>query len=98
MKIIRSGYGSPLKYKSKFRIKQGIIEKFYILPLHLSENFVTLFPFCGKRKRKSEHKKFWKRIGGCRGKGKNLFQKVFPFPRRQGAALEQCRYSNQERI
>ena len=46
----------------------------------ISKLMSRFFFFCGNAKRKSEHKKFWKRKGGCRGKGKNLLQKVFPFP------------------
>ena len=40
----------------------------------------SFFLFAFHAKRKSEHKKFWKRKGGYRGNGKNLFQKFFPFP------------------
>ena len=49
-------------------------------PFFIFKTFVPLFPFCGYAKGKSEHKKFWKRIGGAGGKERTFFKRFFLSP------------------
>ena len=49
-------------------------------PFFIFKTYVPLFLFCGNAKRKSEHKKFWKRIGGAGGKEKTFFKRFFLSP------------------
>ena len=55
-------------------------------PFFIFKTCVPLFLFCGNAKRKSEHKKFWKRIGGAGGKERTFFKRFFLPPCRRGAA------------
>jgi hypothetical protein len=49
-------------------------------PFFIFKTYVPLFLFCGNAKRKSEHKKFWKRIGGAGGKERTFFKRFFLSP------------------
>ena len=56
------------------------------------QTFVPLFLFERSSKRKSEHKKFWKRMGGAGGKERTFFKRFFLTPARriaeQGNAMQ----------
>ena len=56
-------------------------------PLFLSK-LLSRFFFLRNAKRKSEHKKFWKRMGGAGGKERTFFKRFFLSPARRIA--EQC--------
>ncbi|MBR4957498.1 MAG: hypothetical protein IKZ31_07025, partial [Lentisphaeria bacterium] len=49
-------------------------------PFFIFKTYVPLFLICGNAKRKSEHKKFWKRIGGAGGKERTFFKRFFLSP------------------
>ena len=59
---------------------------------HLFQNHLSRFFFLRNAKRKSEHKKFWKRMGGAGGKERTFFKRFFLSPARriaeQGKAMQ----------
>ena len=68
--------------------------------LCIFKTYAPLFLICGNAKRKSEHKKFWKRIGGAGGKERTFFKRFFlspagKVPQRRTSASETvvCRFA-----
>ena len=73
----------PCKHSTFSEYKQFLA--FPFRPSSFSKLMSRVFLFAETQKEKA-NKKVLEKDRGCRGKGKNLFQKVFPFPCRQGAA------------
>ena len=49
-------------------------------PFFIFKTYAPLFLICGNAKRKSKHKKFWKKIGGAGGKERTFFKRFFLSP------------------